>query len=69
VKSLLERAGLPTSAPGLDPGGVLELMQLDKKIKDRRLRLVLLPRLGAGCVTSDVDAGLLHDTLQEFLGT
>jgi 3-dehydroquinate synthase len=69
VKSLLERAGLPTSAPGLDPGGVLELMQLDKKIKDGRLRLVLIPRLGAGCVTSDVDAGLLHDTLQEFLGT
>jgi 3-dehydroquinate synthase len=67
VKSLLERAGLPTSAPGLDAGRVLELMQLDKKIKNGHLRLVLLPRLGAASVSMDFDPGQLRDTLQEFL--
>ncbi len=68
VRSLLERAGLPTSAPGLDAGQMLEFMQLDKKVKDGRLRLVLLPKLGTARVSSEFGAGELRDTLQEFLG-
>ena len=68
VRSLLERAGLPTSAPGLDVGQMLEFMQLDKKVRDGRLRLVLLPRLGAARVSTEFGAEELRDTLEEFLG-
>ena len=68
VRSLLERAHLPTSAPGLNAGQMLEFMQLDKKIAGGRLRLVLLPKLGTARVCAEFEAGELRDTLQEFLG-
>jgi 3-dehydroquinate synthase len=68
VRALLERAHLPTSAPGLNAGQMLEFMQLDKKVKNGRLRLVLLPQLGTARVSTEFGAGELRDTLQEFLG-
>jgi 3-dehydroquinate synthase len=43
---LLERFGLPTTAPGLDPARLLEAMGLDKKNRDGRLRFVLPRSIG-----------------------
>ncbi|MDI3279792.1 MAG: 3-dehydroquinate synthase, partial [Bacillota bacterium] len=44
--SLLERAGLPTSVPGLDPREVEQRLRLDKKVRAGRVRFVLPRRLG-----------------------
>jgi 3-dehydroquinate synthase len=46
VARLLERFGLPTTAPGLDPARLLEAMALDKKNRDGRLRFVLPHAIG-----------------------
>jgi 3-dehydroquinate synthase len=60
---LLVRANLPTKAPqGMTPEQFVELMGVDKKVLDGRLRLVLLESLGKAIVTSDIDAGLLKET-------
>ena len=46
LAGLLERFGLPTTAPGLDPARLLEAMGLDKKNRDGRLRFVLPRSIG-----------------------
>lgn len=60
---LIERAKLPTKAPAdMTPQQFVELMGVDKKVLDGRLRLVLLESLGTAIVTSDIDRALLDQT-------
>jgi 3-dehydroquinate synthase len=63
VRALLGRAGLPTGAPGLPPRRLVELMSVDKKAKDGRLRFILLERIGSACVRADVSQAALEETL------
>jgi 3-dehydroquinate synthase len=60
IEALLQRAGLPTRAPGVDVDALLERMTLDKKAGRQGLKLVLLEGLGRGVVTPAPDAGLLR---------
>jgi len=63
VVNLLERAHLPTKAPqDMSPEQFVELMGVDKKVLDGRLRLVLLKSLGSAITTSDIDEKLLMET-------
>jgi 3-dehydroquinate synthase len=60
---LLDRIGLPTAAPRLDAGALLDAMGRDKKNQDGRTRFVLPRRLGHVELTdapteSDIRAGL-----------
>jgi 3-dehydroquinate synthase len=64
VRALLQRAGLPTSAPPIRAARVHELMGMDKKVRQGRIRLVLLRRLGEGAVTGDYPSDLLQATLR-----
>ena len=67
AQALVRLAGLPTAPPkGLAPKRFLELMGHDKKVKDGRLRLVLLKALGAAVVTDAVDPAQLQATLEHF---
>jgi 3-dehydroquinate synthase len=64
VDALVDAAGLPTRAPEvLAPDRLLELMAVDKKAKDGRVRLVLLKALGQAVVSSDYDPLALVETL------
>jgi 3-dehydroquinate synthase len=63
VRALLVRAGLPTEAPALSPRHFFELMSVDKKAADGRLRFVLLERIGAACLRADVPQAALEETL------
>jgi 3-dehydroquinate synthase len=66
-RTLVARAGLPTAPPpGLAPERFLELMGHDKKVKEGKLRLVLLKGIGQAVVTADFDAGPLRETLEFF---
>jgi 3-dehydroquinate synthase len=60
IEALLQRAGLPTRAPGVDVDALLERMALDKKAGRKGLKLVLLEGLGRGVVTPAPDAALLR---------
>jgi 3-dehydroquinate synthase len=63
VRSLLHRAGLPVVAPGIGAARALELMGMDKKVLQGRIRLVLLRELGAAVVTGDYPVAALQETL------
>lgn len=68
IKNLFARAGLPVQPPNsIAPEKFLELMSIDKKVQDGKLRLVLLRRLGEGIVTSDFPPLVLHETLRQVL--
>ena len=64
IEKLIRRARLPVRAPvSLDTARFLELMAVDKKVLDGRLRLVLLKRLGEAVVTDDFPRTQLEATL------
>jgi 3-dehydroquinate synthase len=63
IVNLLTRAKLPTKAPqDMTAEQFVDLMGVDKKVLDGRLRLVLLTSLGEAIVTSDIDKSLLLQT-------
>ncbi|WP_295387680.1 3-dehydroquinate synthase [uncultured Thiodictyon sp.] len=64
TRDLIERAGLPIAAPPeLSAERLLELMAVDKKVLDGRLRLVLLRGIGSALVTDQFDPAHLRATL------
>ena len=63
IRSLLQRAGLPTAAKGIAPARVQQLMGVDKKVKDGRIHFVLLKGLGSAAVRDDVPSAALDHTL------
>jgi 3-dehydroquinate synthase len=65
VRALLECIGLPVRAPAIGAARAFELMGMDKKVLDGRIRLVLLTRLGQGTVCADYPAAALQATLRD----
>jgi 3-dehydroquinate synthase len=64
LQSLLKRAQLPCVPPvEMSNQNFIDLMQVDKKVLDGKLRLVLLTSIGEAVVTSDFSADTLHQTL------
>jgi len=68
LQRLLQRAGLPTLARGLTSAQMLEHMRIDKKVKDGRIRFVLLRGFGSAFVTSDYPDAALQRALAAHLG-
>ena len=63
LRRLLERAGLMTDMPKLDPDLVIQAMQHDKKIVDGKVRFVLLHDIGDVFVTNTVSPSLVKEVL------
>ena len=63
IHALLTKAKLPLDAPKLGTDKYLELMQMDKKVADGKIRLVLQQGIGKSVITSDYDADKLKATL------
>ncbi|MDO8811384.1 MAG: 3-dehydroquinate synthase [Gallionella sp.] len=68
VRSLFERAKLPTIAPCLGTEKYLELMGLDKKVEGGKMRFVLLKGIGHAVIYGDVPKILLQQTLEFCCG-
>jgi 3-dehydroquinate synthase len=67
VEALIARAGLPVRPPAaMTPGQFLELMAVDKKVLEGRLRLVLMRGIGASVVTDEFDRQALDDLLDAY---
>jgi 3-dehydroquinate synthase len=62
---LIARFGLPTEAPKIGAARALELMGMDKKVLDGRVRLVLLRALGKADVVGDYPTEALKATLAQ----
>jgi 3-dehydroquinate synthase len=68
LKSLLERAGLPALVRGVTPAQMQDHMRIDKKVKDGRVRFVLLRAIGSAYFTSDYPEAALQRALTAHLG-
>ena len=67
VAAIITSAGLPTGVPeGMTPAHFMELMAVDKKNVDGRLRLILLRQLGDAEVTDQFSSDALAATLNTF---
>ena len=64
IRALIGAARLPVDPPpDLGKDRYLELMAIDKKVQDGRLRLVLLKSIGEAIVTGNFDPSVLNATL------
>ncbi len=68
VKKLFERAKLPVVAPDLGAEKYLELMGMDKKVENGRIRFVLLKKVGQAVIYGDAPQELLRQTLRACCG-
>ena len=67
IESLLTKAGLPTTASGIDPDEMLEHMRGDKKADRSGLKLILIRALGESVVTRAPAEDTLRAVLAEHL--
>jgi 3-dehydroquinate synthase len=66
IKRLIKKMALPTTIPeALTVEQILQLMQVDKKVLDGKIRLVLLKNIGQAIITDQYDSQLLKNTLQK----
>ena len=66
VEDLLWQANLPVRAPQeLSADKFLQIMAVDKKVKQGHINLVLLKAIGKAIVTADYDPNLLRATLEQ----
>jgi 3-dehydroquinate synthase len=56
MRRLIERAGLPVTAPAMAPDRWLELMRVDKKAQDGEIRFVVVDEVGRASVRPAPDA-------------
>ena len=67
---LIRRAGLPVDPPpagSIDSRRFLELMSVDKKVQDGRLRLVLMKGIGKAFIASDFGLEALAQSLERMI--
>jgi len=65
VRKLLSRANLPVNGPAdLTVNTYLDLMSVDKKVQQGKMRFVLMKSIGDAVVTADVDLQQLRKTLE-----
>ncbi|MDI6783574.1 MAG: 3-dehydroquinate synthase [bacterium] len=65
--SLIQNAGLPTVIPNLAISQILDTIERDKKVRDRKLRFVLPTELGKVKLVDDIPVSLLKKTMQTIM--
>jgi 3-dehydroquinate synthase len=63
VRGLVERAGLPTSGPALAPENLMQLMALDKKAAQGKLRFVVLEGIGRAAVRGGIEQRRVREAI------
>jgi 3-dehydroquinate synthase len=66
-KALLQKFGLPTDCTGVPLADVLAAMELDKKVRGKAIRWVLLEDIGKAIICSDVPAKEVLSVLKEVV--
>jgi 3-dehydroquinate synthetase len=68
-QAIIQKFGLPTSCPDVDRASVLQAMELDKKVREKALRWVLLEGIGEVVIRDDVPQEVVVDVIQQILST
>lgn len=63
IRKLFQQAGLPVTAPKLDPEKYLKMMSLDKKVSAGKTRFIVLNRIGDAVMRADISSKLIVETL------
>ena len=63
LSGLLKRFGLPTSMPDLDADRLIEAMLLDKKVRGKAIRWVLLEDIGKPVIRDDIPMESVREVL------
>lgn len=63
MQNIFKAANLPITAPNLGVERYLDLMGLDKKVENGKIRLILQQSIGKSLITSDYDVEKLRATL------
>lgn len=66
IKAIFTDAKLPQTPPALGVEKYLELMGLDKKVQDGKIRLILQKGIGHAVITSEYDTNALQSTLARY---
>ena len=62
-RDIIERLGLPVSFPDVSADPILRAMALDKKVRDERVRWVLLTGVGKPTIRDDVPPEIVREAL------
>ncbi len=63
LEALIKQAGLPTEMPGIDKEAVMQAMQHDKKVRNDKIRFVLLKSIGEAFISDEVDPAQVREVL------
>jgi len=63
MQKIFKAANLPINPPNLGVEKYIDLMGLDKKVENGKIRLILQQGIGKSIITSDYDAAKLKETL------
>ena len=66
-QALIRLAGLPDAAPEIQVNDMVEVLKLDKKVKNGKLTLVLPEKIGRVKIEAGVDAAEVHKILEDVL--
>jgi len=66
-RKLTQSFGLPTSCSDVDRARVLEAMKLDKKVREKAVRWVLLTGVGKPILRDDISVAHVESVLEELL--
>ena len=66
IVSTIQAAGLPTGGLKLDPDKVFSAMAFDKKVKNGRIRLILVEKLGHATMREDVPVTLIREAVESL---
>jgi len=69
VRELIARAGLPAAGPSLAPDRYLELMAVDKKAAQGRIRFVVLEAIGHSALRADLDERHVREAIVASTGS
>jgi len=66
-RKLIEAFGLPTACSGVSRGDVMKAMELDKKVRQRAIKWVLLEDIGRAVFRNDVPLKDVEAVLEELV--
>jgi 3-dehydroquinate synthase len=63
IRALVKRAGLPVTGPALAPQQLMELMAVDKKAAQGKVRFVLLEGIGRAALRGGVPEAQIREAI------
>ena len=64
IEALIALTGLPVAPPDIGAGRLMAAMQMDKKVRAKQLRFVLLNSIGEACLSNDFSEARLNEVLR-----